>query len=363
MPRAAPAGRNPRSRTALAVQDNGLGQMTLGRLKAVLADMARGFIADECLSRAASIAYFTLFSLSPLLVVAIAIAGAAFGEDAVRGAVQDQLRGLLGAEAAGAVEAAIRGAGDVGSGLVAGAIGVGLLLLTASGTFGEIQSALNAIWKTEVPPHGTLSRLIRAKAAAIGLVGATGFLLLTSLVASAGIAAVGTWMTTSLPGGALLLELANATISLVMLALLFAAIYKLLPDRRIAWRDVVVGALATATLFTLGKSAIGLYIGGAGVASSFGAAGSLAAVLVWIYYSSLIFLLGAEFTRAWAGQEGSRQASPVAATAADGVARRAVAPPDPAPAPPPAAGESMLAASAALLAVAIAIRQVWRLRG
>ncbi|CAH0202392.1 YihY/virulence factor BrkB family protein [Roseomonas sp. CECT 9278] len=335
--------------------------MTLGRLKAVLVDMARGFIADECLSRAASIAYFTLFSLSPLLVVAIAIAGAAFGEEAVRGAVQEQLRGLLGTEAAGAVEAAIRGAGDVGSGLVAGAMGVGLLLLTASGTFGEIQSALNAIWKTEVPPHGTLSRLIRAKAAAIGLVAATGFLLLTSLVASAAIAVIGTWMTTRLPGGALLLEIANATISLTLLSLLFAAIYKLLPDRRIAWRDVVVGALVTATLFTLGKSAIGLYIGGAGVASSFGAAGSLAAVLVWIYYSSIIFLLGAEFTRAWASREGSRQASPVAAKPTEVAPHRVVAAPHPAPAP--THGQSMLAASAALLAVAIAIRQVWRLRG
>lgn len=321
--------------------------------------MARGFIADECLSRAASIAYFTLFSLSPLLVVAIAIAGAAFGEEAVRGAVQDQLRGLLGTEAAGAIEAAIRGAGDVGAGLVAGVLGIGLLLLTASGTFGEIQSSLNAIWKTEVPPHGTFSRLIRAKAAAIGLVGATGFLLLTSLVASAAIAAVGAWMTTSLPGGALLLEAANAALSLVLVAMLFAAIYKMLPDRRIAWRDVLVGAMVTSALFTLGKSAIGLYIGGAGIGSSFGAAGSLAAVLVWIYYSSVIFLLGAEFTRAWANRQGSRQANPVAADARDS------APCVPVPPAAPARGEAgvMLAAAAAMVAVAAAIGRLRRVIG
>jgi len=333
--------------------------MTSRRLKAVLIDMARGFIADECLSRAASIAYFTLFSLSPLLVVAIAIAGAAFGEDAVRGAVQDQLRGLLGAEAAGAIEAAIRGAGDLGSGLLAGALGIGLLLLTASGAFGEIQSALNAIWKTEVPPHGTLSRLIRAKASAIGLVGATGFLLLTSLIASAAIAAIGTWMTTRLPGGAALLEAVNATFSLVLVAVLFAAIYKLLPDRRIAWRDVLVGAAVTALLFTLGKSAIGLYIGGAGVASSFGAAGSLAAVLVWIYYSSIIFLLGAEFTRAWASREGSRQAAPVAADPRDAAPRDA----GPPIRPVPVEASSMLAASTAMVALALAIRRLRRVLG
>ena len=290
--------------------------MTRRRLWTMITDALRGFIADECLSRAASIAYFTLFSLSPLLVIAVAIAGAVFGEDAARGAVQAQLRDLLGQDAAEAIQAAIRGAADTGKGTLAGAIGLAVLLLTASGTFGEIQSALNAVWKTEVPASGTVSQLLKAKAAAIGLVAATGFLLLTSLVVSAAIAAIGTWMQGRLPGSAALIEAANAAISLLLLSALFAAIYKVLPDRRIAWRDVAVGALITALLFTVGKSAIGLYIGGAGIAGSFGAAGSLAAVLVWIYYSALIFLLGAEITRAWANREGSRQARPVPAEAA-----------------------------------------------
>jgi membrane protein len=276
--------------------------MTATDIFRVLRRTGEGFIEDECLSRAASIAYFTLFSLSPVLVVAIAIAGAVFEEEAVRGAVQGQLRGLLGADAASAIEAAIRGAGDVGKGAMASAIGIGLLLLTASGTFGEIQAALNTVWKTKTPSEVSLSRLLRAKAAAIGLVAATGFLLLTSLVASAGIAAFGTWLRAWMPGGALLLEIVNAAVSLLLTAALFAAIYKVLPDRHVAWREVVLGALATAILFTIGKSAIGLYIGGAGIGSSFGAAGSLAAVLVWIYYSAVIFLLGAEFTRAWAWQ-------------------------------------------------------------
>ena len=287
--------------------------MTRARWRRVIVDTGQGFIADECLSRAASIAYFTLFSLSPLLVIAMAIAGAAFGEDAVRGAVHGQLRGLLGPDAATAIEDAISGARDVGRGAFASALGIGMLVLTASGTFGEIQSALNAIWKTTVPPHGTVSRLLRAKASAIGLVAGTGFLLLTSLLASAAISAFGTTLQVLLPGSAALLEALNAAVSLLLTAALFGAIYKILPDRRVAWRDVVVGALVTAALFTLGKSAIGLYVGGAGIAGSFGAAGSLAAVLVWIYYSALIFLLGAEFTRAWASREGSRQATPVQA--------------------------------------------------
>lgn len=326
------------------------------RLRAMFMDAMRGFIADECLSRAASIAYFTLFSLSPLLVIAMAIAGAAFGEDAARGAVEAQLTGLLGQDAAGTVQAAIRGASDVGRGTLAGAFGVAMLLLTASGTFGEIQSALNTIWKTEVPPAGGVSQLLKAKAAAIGLVAATGFLLLTSLLASAAIAALGTWMQGRLPGSGALIQAVNITVSLLLLSALFAAIYKVLPDRRIAWRDVAVGALVTATLFTVGKYAIGLYIGGTGIAGSFGAAGSLAAVLVWIYYSSLIFLLGAEITRAWANREGSRQASPVPAEAAKPEQPQVVLVDRPVPGPAPAP----LAAIAGTLAAVVGVLLLWR---
>ena len=329
--------------------------MNLARLRAIFVDAVQGFIADECLSRGASIAYFTLFSLSPLLVVAIAIAGAVFGESAVQGAVADQLRGLLGQGAADAIQQAIVSASNVGEGAMASAIGIGLLLLTASGTFGEIQSALNAVWKTKVPETGTVSRLLKAKAAAIGLVAATGFLLLTSLLASAAIAVVGIWLRDRMPGGQFLLEMGNTLISLLLLSALFAAIYKVLPDRRIAWRDVAVGAVTTALLFTLGKSAIGLYIGEAGIAGSFGAAGSLAVILVWTYYSSLIFLFGAEITRAWANWEGSRQAKPV-----------------PAEQPPPAAPEPVVVMRtsgvpagtlAGVLALVLGIRFLQRPRG
>jgi membrane protein len=312
--------------------------MTWNRIRLVAIDTVKGFFADECLSRAASIAYFTLFSLGPLLIIAMTIAALVFGEEAARGAVQGQLRGLFGTDAAATIEAAIASAANIGAGTMAGLVGVGMLLLTASGTFGELQAALNAIWKTATPPEVSIPRLLRAKAAAIGLVAATGFLLLTSLVASAAIAFLGDWIGTLLPGTELLLSVVNVAVSLAIITALFAAIYRVLPDRWIAWRDVGVGAFATAVLFTLGKSAIGAYVGGGGIASAYGAAGALAAVLVWIYYSAVIFLLGAEFTRAWAGLEGSQQAAPVPAQgdqAPQGVTARLVAAIDQA-APPPA---------------------------
>lgn len=287
----------------------------LRRARALMVDAGQGFIADECLSRGASIAFFTLFSLSPLLVIAMAIAGFVFGEDAARGAVRGQLHDLLGPEPAQAIEAAIRGARNGGNGVVAGSMGIVVLLVTATGAFAEIQATLNAIWKAQPREEGSISRVLKARATAVGLVAATGFLLLTSLIASAAITAVGTWIGSFMPGTRMLLQAANALVAFVLLAALFAAIYKVLPDRTIAWRDVAVGAVATAILFTIGKSAIGLYIGGSGIASSFGAAGSLAVVLIWIYYSALIFLFGAELTRAWAGQRGSHRAAPVPAAA------------------------------------------------
>lgn len=340
------------------------------RVRRLLVDTVKGFFADECLGRAAAIAYFTLFSLPPVLAVAMAMAGLAFGEDAVTGAVGRELRGLLGREAAEAVEIAIGAARETGTGLLATAIGLGTLVLTASGTFGALQSALNAIWKTETPSAVTISNLLRAKAAAIGLVAATGFLLLTSLFASAAIATLGDWTREILPSTEIVLQAADAATSLALIALLFAAIYKVLPDRQMAWRDVGLGAVVTALLFTIGKLAISLYIGGTGVASAFGAAGSLAVVLVWIYYSAAIFLLGAEFTRAWAGQEGSHQAAPIpadprdAATAATppggpdiGPPRRAVLPdPPPAPARPRSALGMAAAAFAAVLLLRWAVR-------
>jgi membrane protein len=273
----------------------------LHRVWALLRASVEGYIEDDAMSRGAAIAYYTIFSIAPLLVIATAVAGLAFGEDAVRGAVSEQLRDLLGTTGAEAVEAMIRGASSRTSGTVATVISIITLLITSSAVFSELQSALNAIWRASPPPGGTITRLMKAKLASIGLVAATGFLLLVSLIASAILAAVATWFTELLPEARWLLGLANFGLSFLMTTALFAAVYKILPDRLVDWRDVTVGALVTAFLFTIGKSLIGWYIGSSAFASSYGAAGALMVVLLWVYYSAQIFLLGAEFTRAWAG--------------------------------------------------------------
>ncbi|MBB6408855.1 YihY/virulence factor BrkB family protein [Mesorhizobium sangaii] len=179
------------------------------------------------------------------------------------------------------------------------------MLVAASGVFGEMQQSLNTIWKVE-PQGSSLSRLMRARAASLGLVAALGFLLLVSLIASAAISALGNFINAYLPFGTLILSMINAIVSFALISLLFAAIYKVLPDRALEWRDVGIGAIITAALFTIGKSLIGWYIGTSAIASSYGAAGGLLVILLWVYYSSETFLLGAEFTRGYSVRHGSR---------------------------------------------------------
>ncbi|TCZ55987.1 YihY/virulence factor BrkB family protein [Roseicella aquatilis] len=282
----------------------------LHRAWVLLRDTVTGYIDDGAMSRGAAIAYYTIFSIAPLLVIATAIAGLAFGQEAVEGAIADQLRSLLGDRGAEAVQAMIRGASNIATGTLAGIIGVVTLLLTASGVFGELQTALNEIWKAPTPPSNdaVVGRLVRARIASLGLVAATGFLLLVSLLVSAALSAFFTWARGVLPGISLLLGLASFLLSFIMVTLLFAAIYKILPDRPLTWRNVAVGAVVTAFLFTLGKSLIGWYVGSSTIATSYGAAGALLVVLLWVYYSAQIFLLGAEFTKAWAGLQGSPEA-------------------------------------------------------
>jgi len=272
-------------------------------------DTVNGFIADEGTTRGAAIACYTLFSLAPLLVVAIGVAGLAFGEEAARGAIGAQLRALVGRQGAEAVEAMVRGAGMGGGPGAGAAIGAAVLLLTAAGVFTELRAALNVIWRA-APQAISVSYLLRAWVLSLGLVGATGFLLVVSLLASAAVSMLGEWMGGRLPAAAPLLEALNFAVSFALLSLLFAAIYKVLPDRRIAWRDVAIGAVATAFLFTVGKSLIGWYIGNSGLAARYGAAGALVVVLLWVYYSAQIFLLGAEFTQVWTMHRRSRARMP-----------------------------------------------------
>jgi len=277
----------------------------LGRVWLLLRLTGEGFIDDEDWSRGASIAYFTLFSVAPTLLVVIAVAGLVFGEDAAQGAIVNQLGGLMGQQTAEALQAMIRSASDRLSGTLATLVGLGTILLAISGVFGEVQSALNAIWKVK-PGQSTTTRLVRARLASLGLVIAFGFVLMVSIAVSAALAALSTFLQGVFPAMEAALAVVDFMLSIILLAALFAAVYKVLPDTPIAWRDVAVGAVFATLLFAGGKYLIALYVGGSDIASSFGAAGALIVLLLWIFYSAQIFLLGAEFTRAWACVYGSR---------------------------------------------------------
>jgi membrane protein len=272
----------------------------------ILKETVLAFINDGALSRGAAIAFYTVTSIAPVLLIVIAIAGLAFGRDAAQNAITAQLSGLMGQQTAEVLQTAVASAAGKSSGILATIIGIGTLLVTASGVFGEMQTSLNAIWKAK-PRGTTVSRLIRARAASLGLVAAMGFLLMVSLVVSTALTAVGNYLDSILPFGKIVLTVLNGVLSILLISLLFAAVYKVLPDRNLKWSDVAVGAVVTAVLFTVGKSLISWYIGSSAVASSFGAAGALIVLLLWVYYSAQIFLLGAEFTKVWAERHGSMQ--------------------------------------------------------
>ena len=265
------------------------------------------WIDDFAPSMGAAIAYYTMFSLAPLLVIVIAVAGAVFGREAVQGEIAEQLGGLIGRDAAVAVQAMVASASEPGKGLVAGLISVGVLLVGATTVFAELQSALDRIW--HVPerekPQGIWA-VLRARLLSFGLIMALAFLLMVSLVVSAVVTAFGTWAGALMPGAALLLGALNIAVSLAMTTVLFAMIYKFMPSAPIGWHDVWVGAIATAVLFEIGKALISLYLGKSGVTESYAAAGSLVVVLAWVYYAAQIFLLGAEFTKVHANMHGNR---------------------------------------------------------
>jgi membrane protein len=272
----------------------------------VLTSAFGGWMNDRCLTMGAAIAYYTVFSLAPMLILVIATAGLAFGQEAARGAIVRQFAGLMGREGAAALQAMIESASNTGAGIVATVIGVVTLLLAATGAFAEMQAALNVIWKAEPPKVNAVWGLIRQRLLSLSLILAIGFLSLVSLVISTALAAFGDYLTGALPGVEVIVQALNFVVSFLVIAALFAMIFKLLPDATIAWRDVRFGALVTALLFTVGKFLISLYIGSSSVASSYGAAGAFVIILLWIYYSAQIFLFGAEITRAYAESHGTR---------------------------------------------------------
>lgn len=249
-----------------------------------------------------------IFSLPSLLILILLIVGAIFDPEDVRGALQSQIESLMGPGGAQEVEAMLEHAQrpDMGAPLAA-LLGIGALLFGATGAFAQLQNSLNAAWKVKPDPNkGGLKNFILKRVLSFGMILGVGFLLLVSLALSALLSAFGDVLAGFVPGGAseLVLHAINLGVSLLVITALFAAIFKILPDARIGWRDVGVGALTTALLFVLGKFAIGLYLGRSDPGSAFGAAGSLAIILVWIYYSSMILLLGAEFTHTWATRHG-----------------------------------------------------------
>ena len=264
------------------------------------------WIDDFAPSMGAAISYYTVFSLAPLLVIVIAVAGAVFGREAVQGEIVGQLQGLIGREGAIAVQGLIKSASEPAKGLVAGIISIGVLLVGATTVFAELQSALDRIWHVpeKEKPSG-LWAVLRARVLSFGLILGLAFLLMVSLSISAGISAFGSFASGLLPGWEVLLQGVNMALAVGITTVLFAMIFKFMPSVEIDWKDVWVGAGVTAVLFEVGKFAIGLYLGKSGVNESFAAAGSLVVLLAWVYYAAQIFLLGAEFTKVYSDDNGS----------------------------------------------------------
>ncbi len=304
---------------------------------------------DYASSMGAALAYYTMFSIAPLLLIVISVAGLVFGEKAARGEIIDQLQGLMGTEGARAVQALLESVNHPATGILATTFGVGALLVGATSVFGELQNALDRIWRApERERMPGVWKWLRTRLLSLGMIFGIGFLLMVSLVASAMLAAIQRWWSRYLDLGALA-ALIDFAVSFCFITVAFALIYKLMPRVRVQWKDVWVGALVTALLFTVGKMAIGMYIGRSGVASTFGAAASLVAMVVWVYWSAQIFLLGAEFTWVYARRVGSLRgrdgAAPPRTHRTDASRGRAVAA-SPQPAPPvtvPTAGDGRAA--------------------
>ena len=275
------------------------------RYGGLLKEAAASWSADYAPSMGAALSYYSLFSIAPLLLIVISIAGLVFGEDAARGAIFGQLQGLVGDESARAVEGVLQAADKPTQGIVSTVIGVAVLLLGATTVFGELQNALDRIWRAPAREKASgLWSLLRTRLLSFGMVLGLAFLLMVSLVLSAGLSALGKWWG---PAFGALAYVVDILVSFGLITVVFALIYRFIPRVHVAWHDVWLGAAVTSLLFAVGKFLIGLYLGKATVASTFGAAGSLVVLMVWVYYSAQIFLFGAEFTWVYAQRLGSRR--------------------------------------------------------
>ena len=263
------------------------------------------WLGHRASSKGAALAFYTLFSLAPILVLVIAIAGFFYGVDAAQGQLLDELRGLVGKQGAETIQAILAGARNKESGKLATIIATALLLVGATSAFAELKDSLDEIWDVPPPQDATWWDTVRTRLLSFGLILTLGLLLIFTLVVSAALSLLEKYLGGMWHSATIILGWVASGISFLVIAVMFGAIYKLLPRVKLSWHDVTIGALGTAIMFTLGKFAIGLYIGNSGTASSFGAAGSLIALLLWVYYSAQIFFLGAEFARQYALQMGS----------------------------------------------------------
>jgi membrane protein len=272
----------------------------------LIKEAAADWSHDRAPRLGAALAYYTVFSLVPFLIVVIALIGLVFGQDAAQSAILSQIATLVGDQTAATIKDMLQRADRPSTGLWATSLAIVTLLFGASGVFGQLQDALNTVWGVELKEGRAVWGFIKDRFLSFVAVLGTGFLLLVSLILSSALAAVGKWFSDVLPVPEMVLHVLNFALSFVVITGLFALIFKILPDVKIAWRDVWIGAILTAALFTIGKYALGVYLGKSNVASGYGAAGSLVLILLWVYYSAQILLYGAEFTQVYANRLGER---------------------------------------------------------
>ena len=279
-------------------------QKRVAAIRDLFGSTLHGWWDDDAPRLGASLAYYTLFAIAPILLVATAVAGMAFGAEAVRGEIVGQLDDLVGHEGARAVQGLLQGASQRRTGVLATAVGGLTFLIAATGAFLELQSALNTIWRVKRTPGAHLHAFLLDRVRSFGLVVAVGFLLMVSLAVTAALAALNGWLASRAPRVPLPWGGLSLMVSLVVTTGLFALLFRVLPDVQLRWRDVTIGAFVTAVLFTVGQQLIGLYLGQSTMTSTYGAAGSVMILLLWVYYSCQILLFGAEFTRAYAERRG-----------------------------------------------------------
>ncbi|HLP17176.1 MAG TPA: YihY/virulence factor BrkB family protein [Bacteroidota bacterium] len=281
--------------------------MKLKKYWEVLKESFSKFVDDNVPKLGASLSYYTVFSLAPLLIIIIAVAGFIFGTDAAQGRIYDEIESLVGKDSALLIQTAIKKSADTGAGILATVISFVTLIIGSVTVFIELQDSLNIIWKVKAKPaEGAIKSFLRTRFISFTLIISIGFLLLVSLVISAGLTALGNFFSAYVPVPVFVLQVLNNLLSLAVISVLFGMIFRILPDVELSWKDVRVGSIVTALLFVVGKYLIGLYIGGSTLGSTYGAAGSLAILLVWVFYSSQILFFGAEFTFVYAEKLGSK---------------------------------------------------------